>query len=143
MTAFALATGLRKSNVTGLCWSQVDLSRRVALIHPDQSKTRRAIAVPLNVDALRVLSLQLGRHPVRVFSYKGGPVAQVTTATWYKALKRCGIEDFRWHDLQHTWASWHVQNGTPLNVLQDLGGECADGKAICSFLGCSFSSVCW
>jgi integrase len=122
MMAFSLATGLRKSNVTGLCWSQVDLARRLAWIHPDQSKTRRAIAVPLNGDALRVVSLQLGKHPEKVFSYKGEPVAQVTTAAWYKALKRCGIEDFRWHDLRHTWASWHVQNGTPLNVLQELGG---------------------
>ena len=39
-----------------------------------------------------------------------------------KALKRCAIDDFRWHDLRHTWASWHVQSGTPLNVLQELGG---------------------
>lgn len=37
-------------------------------------------------------------------------------------LERSGIEDFRWHDLRHTWASWHVRNGTPLNVLQELGG---------------------
>lgn len=122
MTAFSLATGLRKSNVTGLCWSQVDLSRSLAWIHPDQSKTRKAIAVPLNVDAVRIVALQVGKHPIRVFSYKGEPVAQVTTAAWYKALKRCGIDDFRWHDLRHTWASWHVQNGTPLNVLQELGG---------------------
>lgn len=122
MTAFSLATGLRKSNVTGLCWSQVDLSRRLAWIHPDQSKSRRAIAVPLNIDALRVVNLQIGKHPMRVFSYKGQPIVQVTTAAWYKALQRCGIDDFRWHDLRHTWASWHVQNGTPLNVLQELGG---------------------
>ena len=38
------------------------------------------------------------------------------------ALKRVGIEDFRWHDLRHIWASWHAKAGTPPNVLQELGG---------------------
>jgi hypothetical protein len=39
-------------NVTGPQWSQVDLVRRVAWIHPDQAKSRRAIPVPLNTDAV-------------------------------------------------------------------------------------------
>ena len=122
MAAFSLATGLRKRNVTGLCWDQVDEGRKVAWIHPDQSKSRRAIAVPLNDDALRVLAVRRGLHQTHVFSYRGEVIQQVSTAAWYKALKRAGIEDFRWHDLRHTWASWHVQNGTPLHVLQELGG---------------------
>ena len=60
--------------------------------------------------------------PHIVFSFRGKPITQVSTKAWYAALKRAGVTDFRWHDLRHTWASWHVQNGTPLFVLQELGG---------------------
>jgi len=49
-------------------------------------------------------------------------VNRPNTAAWHKALVRAGISDFRWHDLRHTWASWHVQNCTPLHVLKELGG---------------------
>lgn len=122
MVAFSLATGLRRSNVTGLLWSQVDLARQVAWIHADQAKARKAIPVPLNSEAVEIISKQLGKHPSHVFTYKGNTIFQVSTKTWYAALERAGIEDFRWHDLRHTWASWHVQNGTPMFALQEMGG---------------------
>lgn len=69
-----------------------------------------------------MLAVRVGKHPTHVFAYKGNTIVKVSTAAWKKALRRAGIDDFRWHDLRHTWASWHVQNGTPLNVLQELGG---------------------
>jgi integrase len=122
MAAFSLATGLRRANVTGLRWDQVDLANRRAWIHPDQAKARKAIPVPLNDDALAVVERQIGKHRELVFSFRGRPVQQVSTKAWYGALKRAGIADFRWHDLRHTWASWHVQSGTPLFALQELGG---------------------
>ena len=148
MVIFPLATGLRQANVTGLEWSQVDLERRIAWIHPDQAKARKAISVPLNADAVLVIRRQLGKHPVRIFTHGGRPLAEANTKAWRKALDRAGIRsfddgllvsdekkryptrkpdeykytDFRWHDLRHTWASWHVQAGTPLHVLQELGG---------------------
>jgi integrase len=122
MAAFSLATGLRAANVTGLQWQQVDLTRQLAWIHPDQAKARRAIPVPLNGEAVALVRERVGRHPTYVFSYNGKPIKQVSTKAWYQALKRAGIADFRWHDLRHCWASWHVQNGTPLFALQELGG---------------------
>jgi integrase len=122
MAAFSLATGLRQSNVTYLRWDQVDLQRAMAWIHADQSKSRKAISVPLNADALGILKRQQGGNPAYVFTYQGRPVDRTTTKAWYAALERAGIEDFRWHDLRHTWASWHVQRGTSLQELQELGG---------------------
>ena len=41
---------------------------------------------------------------------------------WQRALERAGIKDFRFHDLRHTWASWHRQAGTSCDELKDLGG---------------------
>ncbi|HSM98189.1 MAG TPA: site-specific integrase, partial [Gallionella sp.] len=122
MARFSLETGLRRANVTGLQWSQVDMVRRTAWIHPDQAKARKAISVPLSSVAIAVLRKQIGKHQVNVFSFRGKPVHQVNTKAWHNALKRVGIESFRWHDLRHTWASWHIQEGTPLHVLQELGG---------------------
>ena len=98
MAAFSLATGLRQSNVTYLRWDQVDLQRVMAWIHADQSKSRKAIAVPLNADAIEILKRQQGSNPAYVFTYQDKPVERTTTKAWYVPLvERAGIEDFRWH----------------------------------------------
>jgi len=127
MVRFTLATGLRASNVKGLKWSQVDLARRVAWIHADEIKDGVALNVPLNNEAVLVVRRQLGVHRSSVFTYQGKPVVQLNGQAWRKALDRAGIRpyegrdagityptrkeykyaDFRWHDLRHTWASWH------------------------------------
>ena len=110
----------------GLKLNQID-RELLDRIHPDQAKARKAIAVPLSAAAVVVLRGQIGKHSTHVFSYRGNPVRQVNTKAWRQALLRAGIAEFRWHDLRHTWASWHAQAGTPLHVLQELGGwECVE-----------------
>lgn len=125
MAAFSLATGLRRSNVTGLQWEQIDFRRRIIFLDADLTKNGSVLAVSLNDDAMRILAARRGAHPSYVFTYRGKKIVQVSTAAWYKALRRAGIQDFRWHDLRHTWASWHVQGGTPILALQELGGWCS------------------
>lgn len=132
---FALATGLRRSNIINLEWQQIDMQRRVAWIHPEQSKSNQAIGVALNDTACQVLKKQIGHHHKWVFVYTerstrpDGSKTDVVrkmrydaNTAWRAALKRAGIEDFRFHDLRHTWASWLVQAGVPISVLQEMGG---------------------
>jgi integrase len=122
LVTFALATGLRQANVLKLEWSQVDMERRVAWIHADQAKAGKDIHVSLNETALTVLRKQLGKHPQRVFTLRGKPIAWANTLAWRVALRKAGITNFRWHDLRHTWASWLAQNGVPLSEIQEMGG---------------------
>jgi len=119
---FALATGLRQSNVVKMEWSQINLELRHAWVKATQSKNGKPIAIPLNEIALEVLRRQIGKHPTRVFTFRGKPFKAANTKAWVQALKRAGIEDFKWHDLRHTWATWQRQAGTPTHELQRLGG---------------------
>lgn len=135
IVVFALATGLRRSNIVDLQWQDVDLQRKVAWIHPEESKSGQAIGVALNDTACRLLRDQVGNHKKWVFVHQksstksdGTKAAEVRkmrvdgNTAWRLALKRAGIDNFRFHDLRHTWASWLVQAGVPLTVLQKMGG---------------------
>jgi integrase len=121
LVRYALATGCRAGEITGLEWCRVDLQRKTAWLNQTKNGTPRG--VPLNEDAIEVLKEQIGKHQRYCFSYEGQPLrADVTNTAWHTALKKAGIEDFRFHDLRHTWASWHRQAGTSCDELKDLGG---------------------
>lgn len=56
-------------------------------------------------------------------AHEGQPVTRTKTKAWDAAVKRAGCpEGLRWHDLRHTWATWHAMAETPLEVLRELGG---------------------
>ena len=118
---FALATGCRAREIADLEWGRVDLQRRTAWL--DQTKNGTPRGVPLNRDAVAVLEGQLGKHPQFCFTYRGKPIRwELTNTAWKNATRKAGLQDVRFHDLRHTWASWHRQSGTSCDELKDLGG---------------------
>jgi integrase len=134
MARFSLATGLRQSNVIWLEKKDVDLKRRTAWAWGYQTKNENTYSIPLNDDAMAVLEEAWGDHPKYVFVYtpplrrdgsvwrEPAPISNPLNDPWYHWLRGAEIHDFTWHGFRHTWASWHVMNGTPLEVLQKLGG---------------------
>lgn len=119
---FALATGLRKSNILGLRWQNIDLEHRQLWVHPDDAKAGRAIGIPLNQSAMQVLLACRGRHTEFVFTVDGRPYRWIDHRTWQHACSNAGLSGLRFHDLRHTWASWLAQAGVDPQHLRTLGG---------------------
>ncbi len=120
--ALAFMTGLRKSNVYGLRWDQIDLSRGIAWMHADQVKTGRNLAVPLNTDAKALLAgLSQRRMDGQVLVF--GALKPILSRAWKRYLKAANLPtNLRFHDTRHSFASWHVMAGTDQKTLQELGG---------------------
>jgi integrase len=123
MMLFALATGLRRTNVTHLEWNRVDMDRATAYIPGDAAKGKTSIPVPLNADALAVLARWAGKHDRYVFCFRSrAPIKQVATRMWRRVCKEASLEGVTFHTMRHSWASWHIQAETPIKLLQELGG---------------------
>jgi integrase len=141
--SFAVETGLRQDNVLGLTWAKVSLTRRMVWVEAEDTKEGEAIAVPLSDAAIAILKEQHALPPYRpdrgrgepvatpyVFPFRGGRIHDVKTS-FMAACVRAGLgtyetehggyEGFTWHGFRHTWATWHAQSGTPMEVLQKLG----------------------
>jgi len=113
---FAMLTGLRRANVLGLRWDAVNLEAATAKVAPEDAKGGKQIVVPLNEAAVALLKAL----PHRQGSVFG--IAHISRSVWQGACEKASVPGFRFHDLRHTWASWHAQAGTPIQVLQELGG---------------------
>src|SRR5690606_11013781 len=76
-------------------------------------------------EALAVRRAVKGKHDRYVFTSEDGPMPAQNGLVWKQwrlAVKKVGLEGFRFHDLRHMRASWHAQNGTPAFIRLQLGG---------------------
>lgn len=126
MVLFALNTGLRFGEITGLKWRDVDLVRALVTVVTHHAKSGKARHVPLNSDAVTVLRAWRPASPsldAYVFpGPEGDRLVDVKTA-WTSLLTAATIKEFRFHDLRHTFASKLVQSGVDLNTVRELLGH--------------------
>ena len=121
----SLETGLRMRSQAKLEWSRVDLEARRGWVPSYQMKGRRKpLGFPLSTRAVRILKALRALEPDSryVHTWRGAPIDDFNTAAFKEAVKAASVGPLRWHDLRHTWASWHVQGGTSLHELMQLGG---------------------
>ncbi|WPL15579.1 Integrase [Thiorhodovibrio winogradskyi] len=124
----ALSTGMRKSELTGLRWPDVDFKN--ARITLRETKNGEIRVVPLTGQALALLKdhAKIKRLDTDlVFPGQARPPKPVQPmdfrAAWDAALKRAEIQDFHFHDLRHTTASYLAMNGASLAEIAEVLGH--------------------
>lgn len=114
-------TGLRASNVRELRWDWVQ--DNFLVVPAVFTKTQETYTVPISDVAREILERQRDKNAVYVFVRPDGvcPVPNIRNL-WESAREKFGMPKLRFHDLRHTFASWHRQNGTPDHIIQEICG---------------------
>lgn len=120
LIAFAVDTGGRRSELLKLDWQNVDLDRGFVTFRKTKNGEDRSVR--LTDRAMRVLTGLGPKATGPVFTFRGQAIKCVKTS-FGKARERAGIEDFRFHDLRHTFASRLVQQGVSLYEVMHLTGH--------------------
>jgi len=128
----ALHTGMRKSELLNLKWSEIDFQQRTVTIqsnddwHTKNYKPRVLQLIPVLYEVLkahRQLHLELGIQSDYVFTYRGNRIKWGNNGSLRKILEKAGLEDISLHTLRHTFASQLVMAGVPLRDVQELMGH--------------------
>ena len=119
---FAITTGVRRGELLGLRWQDIDLERRVAVLHNAKNGDRRSVPiVPEGAELLREHGKVRRLDNDQVFASDGDDPVWFDKF-WYAALKAAKIKDFRFHDLRHTAASYLAMSGaTTAEIAAVLG----------------------
>jgi integrase len=117
-----LFSGLRRGEVLGLHWADVDFNRRILRLHDSKTGAR---SVPMNDRAMSVLAkLAENRKSEHVIASATGEGRPSLGKPWQRMLKRSGIDgSANIHCLRHTFASWAVMGGLSLPQTGALLGH--------------------
>jgi integrase len=129
LVILATNTGIRKGGLLALTWGDIDLNGGNIIVRAESSKSGKQINLPLNTTAASALAawkLANGSPAPEELVFKGvrsGEKMEHFNCAWYRLLKAAGIENFRFHDTRHSYASRLVMNGVDLPTVQRLCGH--------------------
>ncbi len=126
LVLLSINTGLRRAELLTLTWENVDLQTAMLTIPGSAAKSGKPRHVPLNDEALAVIKgwqkQTSGKTGLCFPGKKGEPMHDANTA-WGNLMSAAKIEDFRWHDMRHDFASKLVMAGVDLNTVRELLGH--------------------
>ncbi|PHS25511.1 MAG: hypothetical protein COA85_06880 [Robiginitomaculum sp.] len=126
MVLLSMNTGVRKGELLSLKWHHVDFDLRQITIEGANAKSRKTRHIPLNKEAMSVLTKwkqQSAGSTNYVFAHKNGKPFADPKKAWKLLLERAEINNFRWHDLRHHFASRLAMAGVDLNTIRELLGH--------------------
>jgi len=121
----AMNTGMRRGEIFNLTWQDIDLKNKIITVEGATSKSGQTRHIPINKELLDTLIKWKNQinSKLYVFPGKDGKRLDNVKKSWEGLLKLAKIEEFRWHDLRHTFASKLVMAGVPLNTVRELLGH--------------------
>ena len=132
LTMTAIHTGMRKSELLNLKWSDISFDRETVTVQAKidwHTKNYRARTIQLTPALYKVLYEHkercegLGIQSEYVFTYRGDRIKNGVDRTLRKVVKAAGLENMTLHTLRHTFASQLVMAGVPLRDVQELMGH--------------------
>ncbi len=121
----ALFTGARKSNVLSMRWSDISLDRALWIVPKGDSKNSKELDVVLPTRVVEILtSRQTQTHGLYVFpGRRGVPHMMDPKIGWMRICERAGLQGLHMHDLRRSLASFQIDAGAPLEVIQKTLGH--------------------
>lgn len=121
IVVFALSTGGRKSEIMNLTWNDVDLERGFAIFRNTKNGDTRS--VPVTSHLLVLLKEMHTQGNGLVFPRSDGLAPLDIRKSWEKAVRDAGLENFKFHDLRHSAASYLAMNGATLSEIAAVLGH--------------------
>ena len=126
MVLLSINTGLRRGELLTMRWEAVNFNQKLITVTAEMAKSKKQRHIPLNEEAHMILMQwkeQTRQNHQHIFTNKVGRPFKDVKKGWNALLAKACIQNFRWHDMRHHFASKLTMAGVDLNTVRELLGH--------------------